>query len=46
MNHLGGAKYKKGPVVLFFVDDPNNKVPLGPVHMRNVGLPGVTLHEV
>jgi hypothetical protein len=31
MNHLGGAKYKKGPVALFFVDDPENKVPLGPV---------------
>jgi hypothetical protein len=24
-------KYKKGPVVIFFVDDPENKVPLGPV---------------
>jgi len=31
MNYLGGARYKKGPVVLFFVDDPENNVPLGPV---------------
>lgn len=31
MDYLGGPKYKKGPVVLFFVDDPENKVPLGPV---------------
>ena len=31
MNYLGGSRYKKGPVVIFFVDDPNNQVPLGPV---------------
>jgi hypothetical protein len=31
MNYLGGAKYKKGPVVVFFVDDPENKIPLGPI---------------
>lgn len=31
MHFLGGAKYKKGPVVVFFVDDPFNKVPLGAV---------------
>jgi hypothetical protein len=31
MDYLGGPKYKKGPVVVFFVDDPENKVPLGPV---------------
>lgn len=31
MNYLGGGRYKKGAVVLFFVDDPENKVPLGPV---------------
>lgn len=31
MNHLGGLRYKKGPVIVFFVDDPDNKVPLGPV---------------
>lgn len=32
MDHLGGNRYKKGPVILFFVDDPENKVPLGPVN--------------
>jgi len=31
MDALGGPKYKKGAVVIFFVDDPNNTVPLGPV---------------
>lgn len=31
MDYLGGPRYKKGPVVVFFVDDPDNKVPLGPV---------------
>lgn len=32
MDYLGGAKYKKGAVVIFFVDDSENKVPLGPVY--------------
>lgn len=31
MDYLGGARYKKGAVILFFVDDPENKIPLGPV---------------
>lgn len=31
MNYLGGARYKKGPVLFFFVDDPDNKIPLGPI---------------
>lgn len=31
MDYLGGAKYKKGLVVLFFVDDPENNIQLGPV---------------
>ena len=31
MNYLGGVKYKKGSVIVFFVDDPENKVSLGPV---------------
>lgn len=35
MNYLGGTKYKKGPVLVFFVDDPLNKVPLGPVEYGN-----------
>jgi len=36
MDYLGGPRYKKGPVLLFFVDDPDNKVPLGPVAYNEV----------
>jgi len=36
MDYLGGASYKKGPVVVFFVDDPDNTVPLGPVEYNNL----------
>jgi hypothetical protein len=39
MQYLGGSKYKKGPVILFFVDDPMNKVPLGPVEYSKLNLP-------
>jgi hypothetical protein len=46
MNYLGGPKYKKGPVVIFFVDDPNNQVPLGPVEYNKVAVPGVALKQV
>ncbi len=31
MMSLGGSKYKKGSVIFFFVNDPDNKIPLGPV---------------
>lgn len=31
MDALGGPKYTKGRVLFFFVDDPENKIPLGPV---------------
>lgn len=31
MEFLGGEKYYKGSVLVFFVDDPENRVPLGPV---------------
>lgn len=30
MDYLGGMRYKKGKVLIFFVDDPENKIPLGP----------------
>jgi hypothetical protein len=43
MNYLGGPRYKKGPVVVFFVDDPKNQVPLGPVEYNNVNALGVTM---
>jgi len=46
MNYLGGSRYKKGPVLVFFVDDPENKVPLGPVEYNKVDVPGVTLRQV
>ncbi len=35
MESLGGPRYKVGPVILFFVDDPNNQIPLGPVNYNN-----------
>lgn len=36
MDYLGGANYTKGTVILFFVDDPENKIPLGPVEYNEV----------
>lgn len=39
MNYLGGPRYKKGPVIVFFVDDPENKIPLGPVDYSTIKLP-------
>lgn len=41
MRHLGGEskrRYTKGPVLVFFVDDPENKVPLGPVNYDTVNI--------
>lgn len=46
MDYLGGPRYKKGPVVLFFVDDPNNRVPLGPVEYNEFNIPGVSLKDI
>lgn len=43
MEYLGGPRYKKGPVLVFFVDDPENKVPLGPVDYNKVRLPELAL---
>lgn len=39
MNYLGGPRYKKGPVVIFFVDDPTNIIPLGPVEYNKLNIP-------
>lgn len=39
MNSLGGARYTKGSVVVFFVDDPNNTIPLGPVEYNKIQVP-------
>lgn len=41
MDELGGVKYKKGPVIVFFVDDPENKIPLGPVDYSSVKMANV-----
>lgn len=46
MNALGGSKYTKGSVIMFFVDDPENKVPLGPVEYNNLDVNGVKITEV
>ena len=35
MEYLGGARYKKGAVLLFLVDDPENTIKLGPVSIMN-----------
>lgn len=43
MDTLGGPRYKKGPVLLFFVDDPENKVPLGPVDYFRMSRPQVAV---
>lgn len=45
MDYLGGSRYKKGPVILFFVDDPENKVPLGPVEYSKISLPAGSLRK-
>lgn len=36
MDYLGGMRYKKGKVLVLFVDDPENKVPLGPVEYGKI----------
>ena len=46
MEYLGGPRYKKGAVVLFFVDDPENRVPLGPVEYNKIDLPKIALREI
>lgn len=46
MEYLGGPRYKKGPVLLFFVDDPENKVALGPVDYNKINLPEMALKKI
>lgn len=36
MEFLGGSRYKKGAVLLFFVDDPENQIKLGPVKYNDI----------
>ncbi|MEK7550702.1 MAG: hypothetical protein AAB535_02865 [Patescibacteria group bacterium] len=46
MNYLGGSRYKKGPVIVFFVDDPENEVPLGPVEYNDINIPSLALKRI
>lgn len=46
MEYLGGSQYRKGPVTVFFVDDPENKVPLGPVDYGKINLAEIALREL
>ncbi|MFZ3301878.1 MAG: hypothetical protein WA152_04155 [Microgenomates group bacterium] len=46
MEYLGGSRYKKGAVLLFFVDDPENKVPLGPVKYNELNIPEESLIQI
>lgn len=45
MEYLGGPNYKKGAVLVFFVDDPENKVPLGPVEYNKINVPLISLKK-
>lgn len=46
MDYLGGARYKKGAVLVFFVDDPENKIPLGPVDYNKLNLPQIAYQGI
>lgn len=46
MEYLGGARYKKGRVIMFFVDDPENKVKLGPIEYNNLNVPEGSLVKI
>lgn len=46
MHYLGGPRYKKGPVILFFVDDPENKVPLGPVDYNRLDVSSIAFKSI
>lgn len=46
MEYLGGSRYKKGAVLLFFVDDPENKISLGPVKYNDTGISEENLIQI
>lgn len=46
MEYLGGSRYKKGAVLLFFVDDPENKIPLGPVKYNELNVSEENLIQI
>jgi hypothetical protein len=46
MDYLGGPRYKKGQVIFFFVDDPQNRIPLGPVEYNNISIPASAIQNI
>lgn len=46
MEYLGGSRYKKGAVLLFFIDDPENKIPLGPVKYNELNVAEGSLIQI
>ena len=46
MEYLGGSRYKKGAVLVFFVDDPENKVKLGPVKYNDLDIDSNSLIQI
>lgn len=47
MAYLGlNVHMQKGPVILFFVDDPNNEVPLGPVDYNVISGPARLAEQI
>lgn len=46
MEYLGGPRYKKGAVLLFFIDDPENNVKLGPVEYNKLNIPSESLIQI
>jgi hypothetical protein len=46
MDYLGGKRYKKGPVLVFFVDDPENKIPLGPVEYNKLDISELSVTNI
>lgn len=46
MEYLGGSRYKKGAVLVFFGDDPENKVKLGPVKYNDLDIDSNSLIQI
>ncbi len=46
MEYLGGSRYKKGAVLAFFIDDPENKVKLGPVKYNEINIAKENLIQI
>ncbi|AKM82938.1 hypothetical protein A2422_03115 [Candidatus Woesebacteria bacterium RIFOXYC1_FULL_31_51] len=46
MEYLGGPRYKKGAVLIFFIDDPENKISLGPVEYNKLNISSESLIQI